>query len=162
VTRQPPIPKAKKGVCDDCKLERADVVLQNVKILGMDLNIDPTSTTSSLAHTATLEVSVEDAQKLAVAAQIGAMSLALRRVGQADITPVRTVEVGDVRSTAPKAPGPSFPDDMRIGRMHPPAVPSARPHGGTIIVTRTHSITVVHGDTSTQVDVPAERYGAGA
>ncbi len=165
VTRQPPMPKAMKDVCDDCKLERADVVLQNVKVIGMDLNIDPTSTTSSLAHTATLEVSVEDAQKLAVAAQIGAMTLALRRVGQADITPVRTVEVGDVRSTAPKAPGPSFPDDMRIGRMHAPTAPtapSARPHGGTIIVTRTHSITVVHGDTSTQVDVPAERYGAGA
>ena len=159
VTRQPPVPKAIKDACADCKLERADVVLQNVKVIGMDLNIDPTSTTSSLAHTATLEVSVMDAQKLAVAAQIGAMSLALRRVGQADITPVRTIEVSDVRSTAPKAPGSSFPDDMRIARMH---APNARSHGGTIIVTRTHSITVVHGDTSTQVDVPAERYGAGA
>ena len=99
-----------------------------------------------------------------MAAQIGTMSLALRRVGQADITPVRTVEIGDLRSTAPSAPGRSFPDDMRIGRMHAPTAPtapSARPHGGTIIVTRTHSITVVHGDTSTQVDVPAERYGGG-
>jgi len=165
VTRQPPVPKEVKEVCDDCKFERADVVLQNVKILGMDLNIDPTSTTSSVAHTATLEVSVEDAQKLAIAAQIGAMSLALRRVGQADITPVRTVEVGDVRSTAPKAPGSSFPDDMRTARMHAPAAPAApaaRSGAGRIIVTRTHSITVVHGDAATQVDVPAERYGTGA
>jgi pilus assembly protein CpaB len=165
VTRQPPVPKEVKEVCDDCKFERADVVLQNVKILGMDLNIDPTSTTSSVAHTATLEVSVEDAQKLSIAAQIGTMSLALRRVGQAEITPVRTVEVGDVRSTAPRAPGSAFPDDMRIARPHAPtgpAGPSGRSRGGTIVVTRTHSITVVHGDTSTQVDVPAERYGAGA
>ena len=165
VTRQPPTPTAVKSLCGDCKLERADVVLQDIKVLGMDLNIDPTSTTSSLAHTATLEVSVLDAQKLAVAAQIGAMSLALRRVGQADITPVRTVEVSDVRSSAPKAAGPAFPDDMQLARLHAPGgprAPTAQSRSGRIIVTRTHSITVVHGDTSTQVDVPAERYGAGA
>ena len=30
------------------------------------------------------------------------------------------------------------------------------------IVIRTRSVTVVHGDTSTDVQVPAERYGAGA
>jgi hypothetical protein len=51
---------------------------------------------------------------------------------------------------------------MRIGRMHAPTAPTAQPRAGRIIVTRTHSITVVHGDTPTQVDVPAERYGAGA
>ena len=158
VTRQPPIPKAIKDVCEDCKLERADVVLQNVKVLGVDLNIDPTTTQSAQAHTATLEVSVLDAQKLAVAGQIGTMSLALRRVGQSDITPVRTVQVGDVKSTAPRAPGGSSPLDE---------VPAARPRttiasGARQIVIRTHSVTVVHGDASTQVEVPAERHGAGA
>jgi len=158
VTRQPPVPKAVKDVCSDCKLERADVVLQNVKVLGMDLNVDPTSTQSVVAHTATLEVSVQDAQKLAVAAQIGTMSLALRRVGQADITPVRTVEVSDVRSTAPRAPGPRFPDDLRLiagRRAAAPARPGERAGA-------TRSIVVVHGDTSTEVQVPAERRGAGA
>ena len=158
VTRQPPTPKAVKDLCGECKFERADVVLQNVKVLGMDLNVDPTSTQSAMAHTATLEVSVQDAQKLAVAAQIGTMSLALRRVGQSDITPVRTVEVGDVKSTAPRAPGPTFPDDLRLGA-------GVRPHGGSAAPGRktsgsTRSIIVVHGDSSTQVDVPAERRGA--
>ena len=158
VTRQPPTPKAVKDICGDCKLERADVVLQNVKVLGVDLNVDPTSTQSVTAHTATLEVSVQDAQKLAVAAQIGTMSLALRRVGEGDITPVRTVEVSDVRSTAPRAPGPRFPDDLRLlaaGQHAAPARPGQRPGG-------TRSIMVVHGDTSTEVQVPAERRGAGA
>ena len=113
VTRQPPTPKALKDLCDDCKLERADVVLQNVRVLGMDLNVDPTTTQSVVSHTATLEVSVLDAQKLAVANQIGMMSLALRRAGQADVTPVRPVEVGDLRSTAPRAPGgAALPDEF--------------------------------------------------
>ena len=43
------------------------MVLQNVKVLGMDLNVDPTTTQSAVAHTATLEVTVQDAQRLAVA-----------------------------------------------------------------------------------------------
>lgn len=158
VTRQPPTPKAIKDICGECKLERADVVLQDVKVMGMDLNVDPTSTQSVTAHTATLEVSVQDAQKLAVAAQIGTMSLALRRVGQSDITPVRTVEVSDVKSNAPKAPGPSFPDDLRLIAGRHEAAPSRAGQAPG----RTRSITVVHGDTSTEVEVPAERRGAGA
>jgi pilus assembly protein CpaB len=158
VTREPPTPKAVKDLCGDCKFERADVVLQDVKVLGMDLNADPTTTQSVVAHTATLEVSVQDAQKLAVAAQIGTMSLALRRVGQAEITPVRTIDVGDVKSTAPRAPGRSFPDDMHLGAgLRPHTAPSPGHAGG-----HTRTIIVVHGDSTTQIDVPAERYGRGA
>jgi pilus assembly protein CpaB len=160
VTRQPPTPKAVKDICDECKLERADVVLQNVKILGMDLNVDPTTTQSVMAHTATLEVSVQDAQKLAVANQIGTMSLALRRAGQADITPVRTVQIGDVASTAPRAPGGApLTDEMRGFLSH--AAPHDGGQSGGKVVIHGRAIVVVHGDTSTTVDVPAYR-GAGA
>jgi pilus assembly protein CpaB len=158
VTRQPPTPNAIKDVCGECKLERADVVLQNVKVLGMDLNVDPTTTQSVISHTATLEVSVQDAQRLAVAAQIGSLSLALRRVGQADITPVRTVEVADVRSTAPAAPGPQFPDEARLAALvRRPSAPARAPTavaGPAAVVTHGHTVVVVHGDSTTTVDVP--------
>jgi pilus assembly protein CpaB len=161
VTRQPPVPKAVKDLCgDDCKRERADVVLQNVRVLGMDLNVDPSTTASAIAHTATLEVSVQDAQKLAVASQVGQMTLALRRAGAAEITPVRAVEIGDLHSNAPRAPGAALAlDDVRPLAAPPhgaggPAIKSAPPH--------THSVIVVHGDAATSVDVPAERWGRGA
>ena len=161
VTRQPPTPKALKDLCDDCKMERADVVLQNVKVLGMDLNVDPTTTQSALAHTATLEVSVQDAQRLAVANQIGSMSLALRRAGQADVTPVRPVQIGDLASTAPRAPGGApATDDMR-GLMGRGAASAGAQPGGKVAVHGGRSIVVVHGDAATTVDVPAYR-GAGA
>ncbi|HZZ90062.1 MAG TPA: Flp pilus assembly protein CpaB [Caulobacteraceae bacterium] len=161
VTRQPPTPKAVKDLCDDCKMERADVVLQNVKVIGMDLNVDPTTTQSVISHTATLEVSVLDAQKLAVATQVGTMSLALRRGGQADVTPVRTVEIGDLKSTAPRAPGPVFPDDMQLRALgaKPHAAAPAGP-GAKVTIHSGHTIVVVHGDASTTVDVPAYRGGA--
>jgi pilus assembly protein CpaB len=165
VTRQPPTPKAVKELCDDCKYERADVVLQDVKVLGLDLNADPTSTTAAVAHTATLEVNVQDAQRLAVAQQIGTMSLALRRTGSAEVTPVRAVEVGDLQWNGPHAPGgPPSPLDGRPAAGRRQLLVSA-PRGHVAapqIVIRTRSVTVVHGDTSTDVEVPAERYGAGA
>ena len=59
----------------------SDVVIQNIRVLGIDLNADPTSTEVLVPTTATLEVTVEDAQKLALAADLGALSLALRRSG---------------------------------------------------------------------------------
>jgi pilus assembly protein CpaB len=159
VARQPPTPKALKDLCDDCKLERADVVLQNVRVLGMDLNVDPTSTQSAISHTATLEVSVQDAQKLAVASQIGTMSLALRRNGQADVTPVRPVEIADLKSTAPHAPGPAPLDDLRSYLGH--TLPGIEAPASGKVVIHGRTVVVVHGDTSTTVDVPAYR-GAGA
>jgi pilus assembly protein CpaB len=166
VTRQPPTPKAVKELCDDCKYERADVVLQDVKVLGLDLNADPTSTTAAVAHTATLEVDVQDAQRLAVAQQIGTMSLALRRTGSAEVTPVRAVEVADLQWKGPHAPGgPPSPLDghpLATGRRQL-LVTASRGHvAAPQIVIRTRSVTVVHGDTSTDVQVPAERSGAGA
>ena len=40
----------------------SDIVLQNVRVLGMDLNVDPATAKPAIAHTATLEVSAEDAE----------------------------------------------------------------------------------------------------
>src|SRR5581483_7934816 len=69
------------------------LVLQNVRVLGMDLNADPTSTQAAVAHTATLEVSPEDAEKLALASQAGTLSLALRRTGAAEVAPTKPMAV---------------------------------------------------------------------
>jgi len=73
----------------------AQVVLQNVRVLGVDLNADPTSSKPATPSNATLEVTVEDAQKLSLAADLGALSLALRRTGAAELTPVNALRPGD-------------------------------------------------------------------
>jgi pilus assembly protein CpaB len=79
----------------------SQVVLQNVRVLGVDLNADPTSNTPATPSTATLEVSVKDAQKLSLAADLGALSLALRRSGAADIEAVAAVRTGDFMTGGP-------------------------------------------------------------
>jgi pilus assembly protein CpaB len=71
----------------------SEVVLQDVRLLAVDLNADLASNKPATPNTATLEVSVADSQKLSVAADLGKLSLALRRTGSAEVAataPVRT------------------------------------------------------------------------
>ena len=62
----------------------AFLLIQNARVLGVDLNLDQTSTRSVEPRTATLEVSPQDAEKLALAPETGTMTLALRRNGSAE------------------------------------------------------------------------------
>lgn len=76
----------------------SQVVLQNVRVLGVDLNADLSSSKPASPDTATLEVGVEDAQKLSVAATLGTLSLALRRTGEADIQTTSALRTADFLS----------------------------------------------------------------
>lgn len=132
-----------------------DVVLQDVRVLGMDLNADPSSTQPAAAHTATLEVTVQDAEKLALAAQSGTLSMALRRTGNAEVASVRTVAARDLGSVGPRGARP-----LGDGRLIPASF--RRPLRAPPPVVRTRTVIVVHGDLRSPVAVPAERFGAGA
>ena len=79
----------------------SDVVVQNVKVLGVDQNADATSEKTKVAKTATIEVTVRDAQRLALAARLGDLTLVLRRAGAAKIDRARRVSVADLGSVAP-------------------------------------------------------------
>ena len=63
----------------------SQVVLQNVRVLGVDLNADLSSDKPANPSTATLEVTVQDTQKLAMAGDLGKLSLALRKTGSVEI-----------------------------------------------------------------------------
>ena len=83
------------------------VVLQNVRVLGVDLNADITSNKPASPSTATLEVAVADTQKLAVAATLGSLSLALRRAGEADVERAPPLRTADFLGGAPAPRGPA-------------------------------------------------------
>jgi pilus assembly protein CpaB len=72
----------------------SDVVIQDIRVLAVDLNADLTSNKPATPSTATLEVTVQDSQKLAVAADLGKLSLALRKTGAADVAQTGTVRIG--------------------------------------------------------------------
>lgn len=119
----------------------SEVVLQNVRVLGLDLNADPTSTETSVPNTATLEVKLEDVQKLAVATQLGRLSLALRRTGASELAKVRPIRAGEVSVGGVAAPAPRAP----VVRASAPAAPTGRP------------ILIVAGGETNRVLVPADR-----
>ena len=115
------------------------LVLQNVRVLGIDLNADPASTKAAVPTNCTLEVTVEDAQKLALAGQAGLLSLALRRLGATDVAPVAAV------MTSSGAPPPRI--RIKAGR---PAAPASS------------QIVVTQGDVTKTQSVASEARTGGA
>jgi pilus assembly protein CpaB len=80
------------------------VVLQNVRVLAIDLNADLTSNKPAAPSTATLEVTVPDSAKLAMAADLGKLSLALRKPGSSDVAEAGLIRAGALGgpSSAPR------------------------------------------------------------
>lgn len=94
----------------------SQVVLQNVRVLGVDLNADLSSDKPANPSTATLEVTVPDTQKLAMAGDLGKLSLALRKTGSVEIaqtsvmpTAAFTGGVDKSGHTARRKAGPAGP-----------------------------------------------------
>ena len=60
----------------------SNIIMQNVKIIAVDQFSDKDSNQARVARTATVEVSAENAQKLALAQQVGRISLSLRQIDE--------------------------------------------------------------------------------
>ena len=59
---------------------RSDVILENVQVLAMDQNASDKTDKPKVSRTATLAVSLHDAQRLTIAQKVGTLSFALRKV----------------------------------------------------------------------------------
>ena len=73
-----------------------DILLQNIRILGIDQNANDEANGAQLARAATIEVTPEQAQKIVLAAQVGMLSLTLRNYIDVDATRYRTVTLADL------------------------------------------------------------------
>jgi pilus assembly protein CpaB len=104
----------------------SEVVIQNVRVLGVDLNADMVKNTPATPTTATLEVSVKDAQKLAVAADLGKLSLALRKTGAAELAPTVPMRTGNFLVSAR---APARPDGPRPFGSNLIQIIEGGPHG---------------------------------
>lgn len=73
-----------------------DVLLQNVKVLGIDQRSDEQNNKPDVVKAVTLEVTAEQAQKLTLAARVGSLSLALRDVSNVELAPIKPVTLKDL------------------------------------------------------------------
>lgn len=78
-----------------------DILLQNVKVLGIDQKANDNEDKPKVARAVTFEVEPFDAQKLALAVTVGSLSLALRSQTNVDTEYARTVRVSDLNSRIP-------------------------------------------------------------
>ncbi len=78
--------------------QRTDILLQNTRVLAIDQTAKNPDGTPMVAKSATLEVDPLDAQKLALAQQVGSLSLVLRKPGDDQNNPVvETISLEDLR-----------------------------------------------------------------
>jgi pilus assembly protein CpaB len=122
------------------------IIIQDLRVLGMDQNANPSSTQPAVSHTATLEVGVVDALKLATASQVGTLSLALRKPGATEIVDVKALLTAELGLEAASSPARAAP--RRTVVMPNPAAHAAAPAGPAVII--------VQGDTKTSVPVSSE------
>ena len=72
------------------------VLLQNVKVLGIDQRSEQQNNKPDVVKAVTIEVTTEQAQKITLAAQVGRLSLALRDVSNVELAPVKPVSLKDL------------------------------------------------------------------
>lgn len=143
-----PIPGAGSSSGD----KMTDVVVEAVPVLGVDQVSDENQTKPSAAKTATLEVDTNGAQKLALAVQLGAISLALRNVadqtigGRTTVIPRHLSATNYVIRDKSDAPPPA-----RIAN----AVSTALAAAGTLAAPRRRGpmMVVVRGSQPTEYEV---------
>ena len=98
---------------NDQQLHRAaETVLRDVRVIAVDQKLDTKGSEAIVAHTATLEVTPKQSEMIAVATEIGKLSLSLRSLAAAAaVDPSEPTEAG---------PGPgTFTYDSEVSRLLP-------------------------------------------
>jgi len=121
---------------------KTDVLFQNVKVLGVDLDSNVQSETTAVRRSVTFEVSNDQAQKLYLAQDSGQIILTLRRAGETHFDPQHNLDLNDLLAGIQTNQAKST---ARTKKPAPVKAPKAED-------TRAH-VTVVRGDTRAQIRV---------
>lgn len=114
------------------------VVLENVQVLAIDQIASESETEPKVGQTATVQTDIIGAQKLTLARQVGALSLALRNVENQDVGGTRVVTTADLGGAGlyiaarETSPAPAVLPASSGGRA--PVV--RRPRGPTMLIVR--------------------------
>lgn len=114
---------------DDAKAARADVLLQDVRVLAIDQTANSAKSDPMVAKAATIEVTPAQAAKLALAEHVGTLSLALRGAGEGGLAQAgapASVHIGDL-----SAGGSPPRRRVRLVRASGPAGPEVKVYRGT-------------------------------
>src|SRR6516165_9983288 len=102
----------------------AETVLHDVRVIGIDQKLDSKNGEALVAHTATLEVTPKQSEMIAVAAEIGKLSLSLRSLA----TPPDEKQLADANAADAKA---TYTMDSEVSPLVPK--PGAGAEGVTVL-----------------------------
>jgi pilus assembly protein CpaB len=130
-----------------------DVLIQNIKVVGVDQDANEARDKPEILKTVTVEVTREQAQKLALAQQVGSISLALRNLENSEKQPITTIRLADLRDNAsgavPKVSAPRVRSAAPVRKYRAKrAMQAAAPASPTVRVLRgfsESSYAVQHG-----------------
>jgi len=111
-------------VANGASQQITDILLQKVRVIAIDQDASDNTDKPAIGKTATLEVAQVDAQKLALAQQVGQLSLALVNPASETSPTVETVSTDDLRDGAYVG---GYSDGAP--RFQPPPLLSAPPAG---------------------------------
>lgn len=129
-----------------------DVLLQKIRVIAIDQDANDGKSDPRVGKTATLEVSQVDAQKLALAQQVGSLSMALRNATDQTNPVVQTVGLEDLRDGAYgggfTSAGPAYTPQYSPPPAWQPVVRRPKPTPKT-----TSTVEVVRGLTGSNYEV---------
>jgi pilus assembly protein CpaB len=137
-------------------------LLQNVRVIAIDQEAKNADGSPKVGRSATLEVNPVDAQKLALAQEVGTLSLVLRKPGEQNNPVVETISMNDLRYNM--YGGARYPAPAVVGNFGPPAPVIQKPapvvvhhvvisKSKTVAPANSRDIEVYHGTKSEQVKV---------
>lgn len=112
----------------------SEVILEDIKVLTADQNLDERTVTPGVAKAVTIEVSTEQAQKVALAQQIGTLYLLLRSAGDQAGADTATYTVSDLDGRKKTVAQPVVASSAPILSL-----PDNGPKFRTLTVTRGHA-----------------------
>jgi pilus assembly protein CpaB len=146
-----------------------DVLLQNVRVIAIDQQARNADGSPKVGRSATLEVNPLDAQKLALAQEVGTLSLVLRKPGEQNNPVVETISMNDLRYNmygGARYPAPAAVGGFGLGgavagamdrtsKVITYAKPPAQHRSATQKPTTPvgHDVEIYHGTKSEQVNV---------
>ena len=106
---------------------RTDLLIANVRVLAIDQSANDSRNDPQVARAVTIEVTPEEGQKVALASQIGTLTLALRRadeIGAGETAPRQhTIRIQDLRAEAERrAAAPQRAQAPRRTRASGPSI----------------------------------------
>lgn len=130
-----------------------DLLLQHVRVIAIDQNSNENSKDPVVGRTVTVEVDTAQAQKLALAGQVGILSLALRNAADTDDPEAATVSIADLRADAVPSGRASYAPPVHIYRAPVRRAAAPAKTASVVRAADTMSIAVARGVKVSNVEV---------